>query len=418
MLKEIAKKSSTLYWLNAKLKSYELKRGLTLLAQDYAKRAEACGFVYESEAATREFKRRHREHRPDFVPLDPGKLRVFWIGVNQDQDESGFNQALRRLCEVAVFRNAEGGYGLRNCNPFTENAMSIDKIRQANGQALLQQAIAAKNKGGIDLLLGQMWAHAVPKEALMQVQAMGIPVVNISMDDRLPVHWSHKDGIRLGSVGLAPGLDMVLTTSPETCSWYGVEKCPALFWPLASDPEIFAPAGEVVRDIDVLFIGNRYGVRGEVVDHIESRGIKVTCYGRGWPNGYGSAEQMLELWKRARIALGVGTVGHCPDVYQIKLRDFDGPMGGALYLTHRNPDLCRLYREGEDIECYATPREAFEKVRFYLDRPSHLERVARNGQRAALSRHTWDLRLSTTFEHLGLLRASKLSEAARTWPHR
>lgn len=406
-LKEIAKKSSFLYWINAKIKCYELRRDSALLADDYKKRAVASAFIYEPEAAIQEFRRRHRVYRPDFVPRASGTLRVFWIGTNKNQDESGFIQSLQRLCNVTVFNNIEGKYGLWSGNPSAQKAPSFAEIRQANEQSLLQQIAQAINKDGIDLLIGQMWTQRISKEALAKVQAMGIPVINISMDDRLPVHWTRKDGIRLGSVGLAPGLDMVLTTSSETCLWYGVENCPALFWPLASDPGIFTPAQDAVRDIDVLFIGNKYGVRGEIVRYLESRGVTVDCYGGGWPNGYVNAEQMAVLSKRARIILGVGTVGHCPDVYTLKLRDFDAPMSGALYLTHRNPDLCRLYSEGEEIECYDTPKEAFKKIRFYLDHLSDLERVAKNGQQKAISMHTWDHRLATTFEQLGLLQAHR-----------
>ena len=403
ILKEIAKKSSILYWINAKIKCYVLKRDSARLAHDYKKSSVASAFIYEPEGAIGEFRRRHLESCPDFVPREAGALRVLWIGSSKDQDESGFIQALRRLCNVAVFLNIEGKYGT-DFSPSAKSARSFAEIRQANDQELLQQIVQAINMGGIDFLLGQMWAHRISKEVLAKVRTMGIPVINISMDDRLPANWAHKNGIRLGSVGLTPGLDMVLTTSPETCLWYGVENCPALFWPLASDPKIFAPAQDAVHDIDVLFIGNKYGMRGEIVRYLENRGVKVDCYGRGWPNGYINAKQMAELSKRARIILGVGTVGHCPDVYTLKLRDFDALMTGALYLTHRNPDLCRLYREGEEIECYVTPKEAFEKIRFYLDHPDELKRIARNGQQKAISRDTWDKRLLTTFEQLGLLR--------------
>lgn len=410
-LKEIAKKSPILYWINAKIKCYELKRDLARLADDYKKRSVASAFIYEPEKAKQEFRRRHRAYQPDFVPRAPGTLRVFWIGTNKNQDESGFIQSLQRLCNVTVFYNIEGKYGSWAGNQAVQNTPSFAEIRQANEQSLLQQIAQAINKDGIDLLIGQMWAQRISKEALAKVQAMGIPVINISMDDRLPVHWTRKEGIRLGSVGLAPGLDMVLTTSSETCLWYGVENCPALFWPLASDPGIFTPAQDAIRDIDVLFIGNKYGVRGEIVRYLESRGVKVDCYGGGWPNGYVNAEQMAVLSKRARIILGVGTVGHCPDVYTLKLRDFDAPMAGALYLTHRNPDLCRLYSEGEEIECYETPREAYKKIRFYLDHPKELARVAKNGQQKALSRDTWDQRLLATFEQLGLLQPNSAPNA-------
>jgi spore maturation protein CgeB len=401
-LKEIAKKSSVLCWINAMMKCYELKRDSARLAHDYKKRSIASSFIYDPEEAIREFKCRHSAYSPNFVPREAGKLRVFWVGTNQNQDESGFIQALRRLCRVTVFYNIEGKYGT-NYSPAAKNAPSFDELRRSNDQALLQQILQAINKGGIDLLLGQMWAHRISKEVLAKVQAMGIPVINISMDDRLPVHWTRKDGIRLGSVGLTPGLDMVLTTSPETCLWYGVENCPALFWPLASDPGIFTPAQDIVRDIDVLFIGNKYGMRGKIVRYLENRGVKVDCYGRGWPNGYINAEQMSELSKRARIILGVGSVGHCHDVYTLKLRDFDAPMSGAMYLTHRNPDLRRLYSEGEEIECYTTPKEALNKVRFYLEHPADLAQIAKNGHQKALTRDTWDQRLQSTFEQLGLL---------------
>lgn len=401
--KEIAKKSSLLYWLNARFKCYQLKRDTASLTREYTARARAGKFRYDAQQAVEEFKRRHQLYCPGFSPRALGELRVFWVGSNQNQDESGFLQALRRICTVTVFINVEGRYGLWSGNPKVAKMPTFAEIRQANAEALLRQMRPAHEEGGSDVLLGQMWAQRISKETLKQVQMMGIPVINISMDDRLPVHWSYLDGVRLGSVGLAPGLDMVLTTSSETCSWFGVEGCPALFWPLASDPGVLMPARDAVRDIDVLFIGNKYGVRGQIVRYLEERRVRVDCYGRDWPNGYVNAEQMAALSKRARMILGVGTVGHCADIYTLKLRDFDAVMTGALYLTHRNPDLCQLFKEGEEIECYESPAEAYEKLRHYLGRPDDRVRIGLNGQKKALSRHTWDERLTSTFRQLGLL---------------
>jgi len=402
-LKVIAKKSRLLFWANSKFKSYQLKRDLAHLTRNYTAKAHAKNFVYDPQEAAVKFKLRHQLYRPAFSARAPENLRVFWVGASQSQDESGFLQSLRRICTVTVFTNIEGKYGIWDGDPNAVQVPSFDEIREANAQTLLRQITQAQELGGIDLLLGQMWANLVPKEALMQVQAMGIPVINISMDDRLPDHWSHRSEVRSGSVGLAPGVDMMLTTSPETCLWFGVEDCPALFWPLASDPEVFAPNLNEIRDIDVLFIGNKYGLRGQIIRHLEKRGVAVDCYGNGWPNGYIDAEQMASLSKRARIILGVGTVGHCADVYTLKLRDFDALMTGALYLTHRNPDLCRLFKEGEEIEYYKSPAEAYEKVRHYLDHPDERFQIGLSGQRAAISEHTWDRRISRTFRQLGLL---------------
>jgi len=401
--KEALKKLPLLYWINAKFKCYELKRDQSRLKREYEANAASSGFSYDADKAVEEFKRRHRRYRPAYVSVNSGSLRVFWVGASQSQDESGFIQALQRLSRVTIFYNITAQYGLWFGNVAEQNTASFAEIRQANDQALLHQIVQAMEKDGIDLVIGQMWAGQISKEALSKVQAMGIPVINISMDDRLPVHWTSQGDVRLGSVGLAPSLDMVLTTSPETCLWFGVEGCPALYWPLASDPGVFAPAEGVVRDIDVLFIGNRYGVRGQIIRYLERHGVTVDCYGRGWANGYVNAEQMAALSKRARIILGVGAVGHCQDAYTLKLRDFDAPMSGAMYLTHRNPDLCELYSEGKEIECYTTPKEALNKIRYYLEHPVELAQIAKSGHQKALTRDTWDQRLLTTFEQLGLL---------------
>ena len=406
--KDILKRSTLLYWINAKFKSFELKRDLARLTRKYELKAKINDFVYDNKVAIEEFKSRHRRYRPGFLPAEVGELKVFWIGACQSQDESGFLQALHRLANVTIFYNSNDEYGLWQGN---ENA-TFSEVREANDEAIYKQVCEAHAKNAIDILIGQMWAHLLSKEVLTKIQELGIPIINIAMDDRLPTHWDIHEGIQLGSVGLSPGIDMALTTSSETCLWYALEGCPALFWPLASDPGVFAPSDDSPRDLDVVFIGNRYGIRGKIVAYLKKHGIEVTCFGRGWPNGYVDAEQNGILSKRAKILLGVGTVGHSSDVYTLKLRDFDALMTGALYLTHRNPDLCKIFKEGEEIECYISKSEALEKIRYYLSHSKEREQIGRMGQHSALIRHTWDCRLTETFSLLGILSVPEHSENA------
>lgn len=413
-IKNILKKSNILYLINSKIKSFELKRGLSILSEDYRKKANNLGITYDANNAIKEFKNRLNNHQSNCFPKDADKLKVLWVGASRDQDESGFLQALKRLCTVTIYHNNNGKYGIL---PNSENGSkppAFREVRKANDQALLRQVIVCKEKNGIDLILGQMWANLISKEALSSIRAMGIPVINISMDDRLPSNWDIRKGIRLGSVGLASSLDLVLTTSAETCLWYKVEGCPALYWPLASDPGVFSSEVDTVRDINVLFIGNKYGIRSHLIEYLQRHGITVECYGGGWSNGYVNSHQMAELSKRARIILGVGCVGHCNDVYTLKLRDFDAPMSGAMYLTHRNPDLLKIYTEGEEIECYETPEEALIKIQFYLANPNNLEKIAKNGFKKALEDHTWDQRLLKTFEQIGLVYKNTKSNVTAT----
>ncbi len=393
--------------VNSKVKARQLSTGLKHLAAYYKSQAEKHSFQYQDQAAVDEFQRRQLKLNPGCGPKKSGNLRIFWVGANRDQDESGFLQALRRIGTVIEFHNWKGSYGQWYWDSLGRVQVYDPAITALNDHALKSQIEIALKDGAIDLIMGQMWANYISKEALAWVRGHSIPVVNISMDDRLPDNWRRgQDGVRLGAIGLAPFTDMVLTTSSETCAWYGVEGCPAIFWSLASDPEVFCPNEDSERNIDVLFIGNKYGIREGIIRELNKQGINVECYGAGWPRGPATAENSAALFKRARIILGVGTVGHCEDVFTLKLRDFDAPMSGALYLTHRNADLIEIFQEGVEIECYATPEEAARKIHHYLAHPLDLLRIAKAGHTKALSQHTWACRLEETFSRLGLIDGS------------
>jgi hypothetical protein len=404
--KSKVKKIPFIEFANAQIKCQKLKVGLARISDEYRSMADDMAFSYSEGEAIFRFRRRLKQYQPNFQPKRADSLKVFWVGSNLNQDESGFLQVLRDIFKVEVFVNEVGGYGSWDGSYHPSRPISFTAIRESNDRALLKQVKQLISQGGVDVIFGQMWAQRFSKEALEWVQRMQIPIINISMDDRLPVNWSRKNGIRLGSVGLATGLDMVLTTSSETCLWYGVEGCPSLFWPLAGTPEVFESEESVERDIDVLFIGNKYGVREKIIKYIQRNGIQVHCYGAGWPNGAVSAKEIVSLSNRAKIILGVGTVGHCADVYTLKLRDFEAPMSRALYLTHRSPDLDQFYIEGEEIECYTTASEAVRKLSFFLENPSQLERIAINGHSRAVREHSWRHRILNTFTDLGLIEKS------------
>ena len=399
ILKSKLKQSKLLYAFNARVKSFQLKYGLASLARRYDKRCRDEAICYEERSVITLFQEQHRQLQPSFSSKQPGELRIFWVGASEAQDESGFLQALDKIGQVTKFWNRDGGYG-----PFYEiPGLNWMQVREVNDADLIEQVTNAHQRGGIDILIGQMWSHIYSKNALLKIRALSIPVINIAMDDRLPNLWAYKNGYRMGAVGLGSGVDITLTTASEACKWYASENMSALFWPLASDDKLFAGKNDSVKDIDILFIGNRYGIRGKLVDYLSRNGISVTCYGNGWPNGYVNAKQNIAFSKRAKIILGVGAIGHCSDVYTLKLRDFDALMTGALYITHRNPDLLKLFKEGEHFECYTSSKELLTKINYYLLHNEKRIEIGTKGQVLAKDQYTWSYRLFSTFKQLGLL---------------
>lgn len=397
--KAMLKKFKLLYELNAKIKAFQLKKNINKVKRFYETKYQKYNLNYDELSAVNNFKDRHAKLRPEFVSKKVGELNIFWVGASEAQDNSGFIQALKKLGNVSEFFNCDGDYG-----PLYEaSGLNWLDVRKLNDMTLLKQVKDTHFINKIDVLIGQMWSHIYSEETLLKIRDLGIPIINIAMDDRLPDLWLKKDGYRMGSVGLGSGVDITLTTSPETCKWYFTENMSAIFWPLASDENLFGSSDNSNKDIDILFIGNRYGIRGKLIDYLTKRGVNVSCYGDGWENGYVDADQNVSLSKRAKIILGIGAIGHSSDVYTLKLRDFDALMTSGLYITHRNPDLLKLFKEGKHLECYETPSELCKKLKYYIKHPKKCSSIGQQGYLLAKNKHSWYYRLSSTFTQLGLI---------------
>jgi len=250
-----------------------------------------------------------------------------------------------------------------------------------------------------NILIAQTWASYINSRVFDHLRHKhGTVVINIAMDDRHQYWGDRIAGQWGGTCGLIPHIDLALTAAPECVDWYRKENCPALYFPEASDPDIFHPMPERRKVHDVAFVGGRYGVRERIVSALRDAGINVTTYGRGWEDGRIDTRDVPSLFAQSKIVLGVGTIGHCTDFYALKLRDFDGPMSGSLYLTHDNPDLFELYVIGKEIVTYHSIAQCVEQARYYLEHDSEREAIASAGHARAKVDHTWDRRLDEVFK--------------------
>jgi len=396
-IKSILKQNSILYWLNATIKVKSMKARLNRINAEYKIRTDLSITKYSFEDSRRLLLRGIEHYGKRKHEIKKGDFHFFWVGACKEQDYSGFIQALKSFGSVVEFRNSLGDYGLEL------SPKRLDKkVVKRNGDALMAQVVKVLESGWpIDVLIGQMWSNFISEGVLQEIRAMGIIIANISMDDRLPQHWEMEHGTLLGSIGLAKGLDLVLTSSPECCQRYFLHDCPSLYWPMASDANLFKPG--TVKDIDVCFVGNKYGNRGKIIAKLRKKGIAVEAYGSGWKNGFIKADKIAEVFGRSKIVLGIGTIGHAKDLFTLKLRDFDAVMSGALYITHRNVDLIRIFIEGEEIECYNSDEELEQKLIYYLSHDTERERIAINGLRKAREQHTWNIRLEQALSYIGIL---------------
>jgi hypothetical protein len=390
--KEKLKQIPLLCSANAALKSAKVKRTYEKVQKDYEKLALQKAIIYDESTIPDQVKIREGKlgsHNPRLK----GELRILYVGTDAEQDFGGIIQGLLKFGEVILFEHKPGKYGQQLYSDKRENVPEI------NGARLLE---IVNGSGSIDAIIGQMWAFTMDGDSLKKVRHVGVPVINLAMDDRHTFYRNKVNGRWTGTAGLIGAIDLVCTAAKECCLWYQVEGSPSIYLPEASNPELYKPLA-APKEHDVCFVGANYGIRSKIIKAIEKKGIKVSCYGKGWPTGRIDVEKMPELFAKSRIVLGVGTIGHCTDLFALKMRDFDGPMSGSLYITHDNPDLHDLYDINKEIITYKSPEDCAEKIEYYLKHVDERETIAAAGRIRAEKEHTWENRFDKVLRTMGLI---------------
>jgi len=321
-------------------------------------------------------------------------LNIFYVGGDELQDKSGFLNSLNEIVNnVNYFTKFNGEYGAYSFGIFKRK-----KNIKYNQKRLLDLLKQLNNKP--DILLMQMWEWRIGAETLKKVKDIypSIKIINIGMDDR---HSFWLYGFKkFGTAGLIPYIDLALTTSSECVEWYRKEGVPALFYPLASSNKIFYPMG-IEKKYDVGFLGSKYGIRTKIIQRLKNKGINVKAYGTGWEEGRLPIEKTNLFYNQCKIVLGVGTILGTSDFIAMKLRDFDVPMSGSVYITNYNPDLKKIYKENEEIIFYKNINECINKIEKLLKYPNKMEEIRGKTYRISSNKNTYKIRLKEILKKLG-----------------
>jgi hypothetical protein len=115
---------------------------------------------------------------------------------------------------------------------------------------------------------------------------------------------------------------------------------------------------------------------------------------------------LIKMFSQSRLSLGFATAGDSHLAHtrltHLRLRDFEAPMSGALYLTEDQPELAEYFESGKELLTYTDPDDLLDKARYYLAHPEHSERIRHAGLLRARADHTWQQRFSELFRALGL----------------
>jgi hypothetical protein len=331
-------------------------------------------------------------------------------------------------------------------------------LRDAFSERWLAAVETGHRERPFDLVLTYFSDGHVAPAAVERIRERVAPVINFFCNN---VHQFHL--VRR----IAPAFTACLVPEREALAHYRTVGANAIFFPMAAHPAIYRPV-EVPHRYDVTFAGQRYADRAAAMLAVCDAGMDAHVFGVGWaatPEGGAGAvrgaavragplagawpalaatlrgrnpliayrdrmawralctrhagavhgpiadEAYVELFSSSRISLGFLMLGDTHrtlrPLRQVRLREFEGPMAGAFYVTGWLEELAEHYEIGREIVCYRSHAELVALCRHYLAHPDEREKIRRAGHERALRSHTWRHRFESLFAALrrdGLLR--------------
>ncbi|MDE1309874.1 glycosyltransferase [Vibrio aestuarianus subsp. cardii] len=145
---------------------------------------------------------------------------------------------------------------------------------------------------------------------------------------------------------------------------------------------------------EVSFVGGHNFYREWFIDYLTSKGIKVHCFGVGWPAGPVSESEMSRIFRETKINLNISNscsydfrfllakpllffrqLRSAKVASQIKARNFEIPALNGFQLTDYVPFLEKYLNIGSEVVCYNTPNEAVDLIEYYLQSDKERENI-------------------------------------------
>jgi spore maturation protein CgeB len=285
---------------------------------------------------------------------------------------------------------------------------------QAVGQRAMNTELrSAASHSRPDLAFFVLFEEEISQETIRAVgQEGGCPTMNWFADD----HWRFEGFSRR----YGPAFDWVVTTDHDAVARYraiGHEGVILSQW--ACNRYAYRKVTSKL-DHDVTFVGQPHGARAATIVRLERAGIRVECWGRGWPAGRLAHDEMVRVFSssrinlnlsdasppqrglRARLGAFVRGIDMGPRRSQIKGRIFEVPGCGGFLLTDRVPYLERYFELGQELAVYDSSDELFEQIEYWLSHEDERAAVADAGYQRVLAEHTYDHRFEAIFAVAGL----------------
>lgn len=335
---------------------------------------------------------------PTIPPEHERQLRVLYLPIYEP--EHGIQYERRRAMRDALaerFLVCEVPYTLidyRNKNP---------QERRNHVTQVLADTMAMWKP---DLVLSQIHdAYSINANSLAAIRARHPRALWVNWcGDVWPDNLLHAD-----MMVTLRYVDMQLTVNASVLETYERNHITAAYWQIGYEPPYGIVNQWVVRDFDVVFMGNNYSKERsalyESLSGLDDAKTRIGFYGRGWPVSQGdtlydfaTSEAILQL---AKIAIGDNQFPDARGFVSNRLIQTLGA-GGAILLHQHVDGLDELLglEAGVHYVEWTDFKDLLSKVRYWLS-PSRAKRrkeMAAKARQVILEKHTFATRLDELFD--------------------
>ncbi|MFH1306944.1 MAG: glycosyltransferase [Candidatus Micrarchaeota archaeon] len=162
----------------------------------------------------------------------------------------------------------------------------------------------------------------------------------------------------------------------------------------------FGVKGEFGKDVDIGFVGQKYGGRGKIVELLRGRGLDVKAFGSGWEGGRVEHQQMVDVFANAKIMISPADSSILFAPRQMKSRFFEVAACGGFQLAGHVEELGDYFEEGKEIVMYKDLEDLAKKAEYYIENEGERKRIADAGKKRCLKEHTYQKRFKEIFREI------------------
>lgn len=348
-------------------------------------------------------------------------MKILYIGMKYDygKPERGFSFEHYNFYDSLVRMNR--GENKVIYFPFDE---VMNRVGQ---EEMNRRLLATVEEERPELCFFFLFTEEIKKETIKKIsEKSGAITFNWFADD----HWRFDNFSRYW----APLFHWVATTDSRAVEKYykiGYRNVIKTQW--ACNHFLYRPVA-TPKIYDLTFVGQPHSDRKKVVERIRAEGLKIECFGYGWPRGRISQEEMIRVFSASKINLNLnkaslflsspkaiakiflrragkfflplGPVAIWRNLKlafsglreQIKGRNFEIPGCGGFLLTGNADNLEDYYEDGKEIVIFRNTNDLIDKIRYYLEHEKEREEIAWAGYQRTLRDHTYEKRFNEIFK--------------------